>query len=171
MAGELPISARALARALRFSLEHEAWKVRAAFQHKPVDQQTANIAAKRRLKQFEVKGRVVGLGVRWDVFELRPGKLPKYVLGDFHWQAEAIAHARDLVTGKVSIGLGGARRAITYGMCVSGLVSPDRSIDLPGRSAVQVAPNGNNSFIVSSLGGRRPQPKPKPKPKLEIVSG
>ena len=88
-------------------------------------------------KKYLVKGRAQGRGkVIWDVYELDGFAEPKVVGADFAWQEEAIAFARDKSLGRISLGLAGLRGVFRAGR--GGILSGDKTIELPGSTRVKV---------------------------------
>ena len=90
-----------------------------------------------KAKQFLVKGRSISGGaVVWDVFQLDGDSSPKAVGGDFVFQEEAIAFARDRSLGRMSVSFGGIRGLFKAG--TGGIVRTDKSIELPNQKSVSI---------------------------------
>lgn len=119
-------------------MNREAQQVRLLFKNiKPKNQEDEEYNNRRLAKKFLVKGRAVGNGlVEWDVFQLDGQSKPKVVGRGFAWQEEAIAFSRDRSLGRMSIGFKGIRGMFKPGS--GGIVSADRSIELPGQKGVPV---------------------------------
>lgn len=143
---------RALAHATKVlgAIDDDAHRVRAAFvaKNRPddLDEKTRE---RRRRKQFLVKGRMAQDGrTYWDIFRLQHNGRPKYHIGGFVWQAEAIAKARDLLLGRVSVSFGRAR-AVFRAPGAGKLITPLRKVDQPGEAEVSVRDAPGGAVVVS----------------------
>lgn len=92
-----------------------------------------------------VRGRNIPSGRVWDIFRLCGEEQPRLVRGAIADSAEALAIARDLVLGRVSVSFAGVRGV--FSRSSSKLLVPDRSIDTPGASNVRMMRVGEDVLL------------------------
>ena len=127
--------------------EKETRRVRLVFNDtNHVDKSTYMKVKARRSTKFLVKGRISGGHRLWDIYELDGFSTPKMIASGFAFQEEAIAHAREKTMGRVAVSFGGIRGLFVRGS--SGISTPNRSIELPGKSVVPIRGNKDGSVTV-----------------------
>ena len=106
----------------------------------------------RRRTLYCVKGRVSdgggGGAILWDVYALEgeDDPAPKVAAVDFVWRDEAIACARDLSLGKMSISFGGMRGIFARG--AGKILVPDRSVRSGEASGVRLRPSPHGLIVM-----------------------
>lgn len=109
-------------------LEREADQIRGALPSRARSAEDEQAIARRNKNELLVKGRIVGHRTVWDVFRRTSGGLVVELAG-LEFEAEAIARARDLLLGRMSVSFAGVRGAFS---AAGRLLIPNRSIDLGG---------------------------------------
>lgn len=128
------------------AVESEAAEARSMFINMQVRDREGERLLKQRLSnRFLVKGRVSSGVVMWDVYALTGSEDPVLVAGDFAWQEEAIAFARDRKLGRSSISFGGVRGL--FKNTSGGISVPSRNIETPGKSHVPIR-NTKSGLVV-----------------------